>query len=524
MKRAVIWTAVSTQAQTQDDKISLQLQERNARAWCASNDYTVIAALTVPGHSRSESDIITLFEDYAAISVFAYHDLRKMWQAKAFDVLVAYSKDRLARSATGITWVIENTIRAGALLYTTDDAGGGGWITPDNYRFSAAIGGMTVTSGIEQFQHKTAASRSARVARGIPLRIPSTPYSHRIVFDDKGKPARLELDPDKRRFLNDLRDLVLQGVGWEDIEDALWQRGHGRDGKPFSRHFVYHLVHNPFFWGHSALRYQTPNPGGQATNHWLYDDSVPVPAEVEIHWNIGVAAWQGAEADAVIAELKRRRIVAKGRGGSSKNYAFTGLVVCGCCGYNMVYQYDPDGGQNPYYRCRPNKRQPTRCQRNRNIAEHKVVRFISPVIEALIQFGNLPLEDAGSDPSQNHSDQLKAEISQLEQRIMRLILKQSEPDLTPQIATMYDGQIRDFGVQLQTLQAEHRRLEVSSEQARLERSVRREAIEEIRGLKANDFWRLPSTQINQYLHRLFGNVRVELSPTRQLRLVKKSKK
>jgi hypothetical protein len=524
MKRAVIWTAVSGKAQAQDDKISLPLQERNARAWCEKNGYTVIANLIVPGHSRSESDIITLFEDYAEIGIFAYHDLRKMWQAKAFDVLVAYSKDRLARSATGITWVIENTIKSGALLYTTDDAGGGGWITPDNYRFSAAIGGMTVTSGIEQFQHKTAEARSARVARGIPLSVLNVPYTHRLVNDERGKPVRLELDVEKQRFLHDLKELILQGVGWEDIEDALWQRGHGRDGKPFSRHFVYHLIHNPFFWGHSALRYQTPNPGGQATNHWLYDDSVPVPSEVEIHWNIGVAAWQGADASAVIAELKRRRIVTKGRGGSSKNYAFTGLVVCGCCGYNMVYQYDTDGNQNPYYRCRPNKRQPTRCKRNRNIAEHKIVRFISPIIEALIQFGNIPLDDAGGDVSQPHSDHLKAEISDVEQRIMRLIRKQSEPGLTPQIATMYDEQIRDFGVQLQALQTELQRLEAAGEQTRLEQSIRREAIEDMRGLRLEQFWQLPSTQINQYMHRLFGNVRVELSPTRQLRLVKKSKK
>lgn len=519
MKRAAIWIAVSTQAQTQEDKISMSLQEQRGRQWCAANGYTVVAVLVVPGHSRSESDIITLFEDYAAIGVFAYHDLRKMWQSKAFDVLVAYSKDRLARSATGITWVIENTIRSGALLYTTDDAGGGGWITPENYRFSAAIGGMTVTSGIEQFQHKTAATRAARVARGLPLRILNTPYSHRMVFDDRGKPLRLELDAAKTRFLNDLRDVLLQGVGWEDIEQALWERGHGRDGKPFQRHFAYALVHNPFFWGHAAMRYNAPIPGGQATNHWLYDDSVPVPPEIEIHWNIGTPAWTGADADRIKAELKRRRIVTKGRGASSKNYMFTGLMVCGVCGFSMVYQ--EDARDNPYYRCRPNRRQPTRCQKNRTIAESKVRRFVHLLLEGLLKYGELPSETDTAQP-QLYVTQLRDEIQALEQRVVRLIRKQSD-DLTPQIAAMYDGQIRDFGAQLQSLQAELQRMEHQAEEVRHAATTRQEAIEELRGIRLEEFWQLPSTRINQVMHRILGDVRIELSETRQLRLVKKSK-
>jgi hypothetical protein len=519
MKRAVIWTAVSTQAQTQDDKISLSFQERRAREWCAANDYTVIALLTVPGHSRSESDIITLFEDYAAISVFAYHDLRKMWQLKAFDVLVAYSKDRLARSATGITWVIENTIRSGATLYTTDDAGGGGWITPDNYRFSAAIGGMTVTSGIEQFHHKTAAARSARAARGIPRGVNSVPYTHRMIFDERNKPLRLELDSTKARFLSDLKDIILQGVGWEDIEDALWQRGHGRNGKPFPRHFAYILIHNPFFWGHSALRYQTPNPGGQAVNHWVYDSSASIPEEVEIHWNMGVAAWQGADADIVIAELKRRRIVTKGRGASSRNYMFTGLVVCGVCGHNMVYQVDSKG--TPSYRCRPNKKLASRCKRNRHIAESKVKRFASLFLDGVINYGEVIADESNQPDLYQRSRQIATEIENLQQRIIRLIRKQSEADLTPQLIAMYDEQIRDFGGQLQALQIEFQRLETVSENTRQQLEVRNGAIAEIRAIKLDNFWQLPSTVINQCLHRVFGEFRIELDPIRQLRLVKR---
>ena len=48
-KNAIIWCAVSSQAQTAEDKISLPEQERAARDWCEANGYTVIDVLKVEG-------------------------------------------------------------------------------------------------------------------------------------------------------------------------------------------------------------------------------------------------------------------------------------------------------------------------------------------------------------------------------------------------------------------------------------------------------------------------------------------
>ena len=64
-KKAVIWCAVSTQAQNAEDKISLPEQEQAARNWCKENDLAVATVLKVPGYSRRESDIITALEDFA---------------------------------------------------------------------------------------------------------------------------------------------------------------------------------------------------------------------------------------------------------------------------------------------------------------------------------------------------------------------------------------------------------------------------------------------------------------------------
>ena len=72
-KKAVIWCAVSTQAQTAEDKISLPEQEQAARDWCQENTLSVSAILKVPGYSRRESDIITALEDFAEQGIYAYH-------------------------------------------------------------------------------------------------------------------------------------------------------------------------------------------------------------------------------------------------------------------------------------------------------------------------------------------------------------------------------------------------------------------------------------------------------------------
>ena len=93
--RAVIWKAVSSERQANDDKVSLEEQERLAREWCENNGYDIIKVLEVPGYSRRESDIITALDDFAQQGIYAYRDLRSMWQNDDFDVLVAYSHDRL---------------------------------------------------------------------------------------------------------------------------------------------------------------------------------------------------------------------------------------------------------------------------------------------------------------------------------------------------------------------------------------------------------------------------------------------
>jgi hypothetical protein len=80
--RAIIFLAVSSQAQVGEDEISLPQQEAEARAFAAAQGLEVVDTLVVPGFSRRESDVITALDEFAAQGIFAYHRLRDHWQRR----------------------------------------------------------------------------------------------------------------------------------------------------------------------------------------------------------------------------------------------------------------------------------------------------------------------------------------------------------------------------------------------------------------------------------------------------------
>jgi DNA invertase Pin-like site-specific DNA recombinase len=168
LKRAVIWKAVSSERQALEDKVSLPEQERLAREWCEANQYQIVRVLEIPGHSRRESDIITALEDFAQDGVYAYHDLRRMWQNKEFDVLVAYAHDRLGRSNTLHSWVVENVILEGMQIYLIAD---GGFVDLEDFRYKLAIGGMMVATPIDRLVRATSAAKDKLTLQGLPLAV-----------------------------------------------------------------------------------------------------------------------------------------------------------------------------------------------------------------------------------------------------------------------------------------------------------------------------------------------------------------
>jgi DNA invertase Pin-like site-specific DNA recombinase len=105
--RAVIWCAVSTLAQTADDKDSLPSQETAARELCKQNGWVIADVLIVPGHSRFYIDIHDCAHDMAAKGINAFYRLIELWEQEAFDVLVCRDFNRFARRPVAVQQTLD---------------------------------------------------------------------------------------------------------------------------------------------------------------------------------------------------------------------------------------------------------------------------------------------------------------------------------------------------------------------------------------------------------------------------------
>ncbi|GAB5492422.1 MAG: hypothetical protein Phog2KO_26370 [Phototrophicaceae bacterium] len=504
LKRAVIWKAVSSERQAHDDKVSLSEQERLAREWCDENDYQVIRILEVPGYSRRESDIVTALEDFAEHDIYAYSDLRRMWQNKEFDVLVAYAHDRLGRSNTLHSWVVENIITKGMQIYLLAD---GGFVTEQDFRFKMAFGGLNVASPIDRLIKAASVAKDKLIQQGLPTGA-KIPLSHTLIRDtESGKAIKLVLNEDYRQLFDDLATVFLEGVAYNLISKELYRRfGHVREnGKKYRANYFYELLYSPTFWGHLARGYTASSKNGNQRGAWAFDETVDPPANVIVARNVIPAVYEGDIADAVIAEMRRRMDVTGNRR-SSDTYRYAGLFVCGECGTPMGTRSKPKRGRTGL-RCSAVYARTYEIECNqRFLTPHRYLQArIEELLEQLVAGINpeiFSLQDDNSDHYSNKLKKLKKERDSLQQKILVLISEQSNAPIVAR--DLYRQQIETQSNRLDHVANDIQKLERSIEE---EGYVSREEVrtlDELRRLTLDCFWRLPDREINQWLRRLMG--------------------
>lgn len=96
VKRAVIYTRVSTDAQAEDDKASLSEQERMCRAYIDSKGWDYVRTYEDGGYSGRTTDRPSLQEMLS--------DIRE----RKFDAVVVYKLDRLSRKQKDTLMIIED--------------------------------------------------------------------------------------------------------------------------------------------------------------------------------------------------------------------------------------------------------------------------------------------------------------------------------------------------------------------------------------------------------------------------------
>ena len=116
--RSIIWTAVSSRAQNEPDKISLPQQESDSRELAQKNGWQVIDVMRVPGHSRRYIDFHKLAADASQSGIDAFQKLEAHWDAQDFDVMVVLDGNRFARTQALHAYIVERTIKIGARIYS----------------------------------------------------------------------------------------------------------------------------------------------------------------------------------------------------------------------------------------------------------------------------------------------------------------------------------------------------------------------------------------------------------------------
>lgn len=214
--RWVSWAAVSSLPQAKKVSIDDQLAENRQHA--ERHDGQIVAELVVPGESRS----IVLFED-ACRRIEAYEQLRRLIDAKAFDVLVYLDRSRLGRKASLSMSVVELCHSVGISCYETENPPAS--ITPTDTHDDALIGAIKSVGAqreIDKLRRRHEMGMADRVRRG---QFPSTPpYGYAWRWHEDGSRTVI-VDEQAAAVVRQLVALYLDGDGTITVADRLNELG-----------------------------------------------------------------------------------------------------------------------------------------------------------------------------------------------------------------------------------------------------------------------------------------------------------
>ncbi len=509
--RAIIWCAVSTGAQAEGDKFSLPKQEADARALCVQHGWEIIDVLRVPGHSRSYIDFHDLAAHASAEGIEAFNKLSQHWNEQDFDLLILRDGERLARTQSLMAYIVERTIQLSARLYSMAD----GWVDQNNFRMWISMAGYKASGDIDRLVKHQKNGMAERAKNGLPVS-PKVPLSHKLIRDENGKALRLEVNEGKRRLWDDLAETVLEGVAWKKVENELYTRyGHvDDDGRPYNMYYMYTLITNPMFWGHTAQGFRRRR--SKITRHsgmWIYDESEPVPDDIVVYRNTVPSVYTGELAERVKAEIKRRQETIQGKASPRRTHRFTGLFVCGECGSGMStysrYQHRGKPICQLGLRCNMAYQKPRNelfCHQKGYVPFKEIQAYLDARLRELLDGASSDIFGEPTSPAIDAQKQVaavQAELSDLEERIGTLIYEQSAAPEAAQ--SFYRKQVSDLASRSEILHKQLSQLERKAASATQESIIGTTTIAEIREISLDAFWQQPDRYINQMLYRLFGN-------------------
>lgn len=507
--RAVIWAAVSDPRQATEGKDSLVSQEEAARAFCERQGMDIVAVLRVPGFSRDYIDIHECAADMAKQEIYAFRDLLEMFKTDAFDVFVFRAGDRFGREQALHAYVVTTIVKKmNARMYETNK---GLWIDKSNYRTYTALDGFRAASEVDEIKSRVKMGLHGRFKEGKS--VPRIPRSHKRVYGPDGVEIGLEIDETQRPLWNEVKRLLLAGEAWHAIQTKLYDSGYRtEDGTPIRRMWMWRVLNNPYFWGHTAYRYYRKH------GTWAYDESVPLPDGVEIKRNTHQPFFPDTDPDTVRlkAELTRRATVIRGSASPTETHMFTGLLACTGCGRKMTASSATRAGKKyTYYRCQYKSLNISYCPGSREVSSANAQKAIDELLNFAVDNDNLSSIEPQHDSLIQQIADLERALVTLDRNIDTLITEQLEAD--PSSRRYYTQRIAVASQQAEAYRAEISQLRHAKVEQLHNHEQRRIALAEFKAI--DNFWALESRTINQLLHRIFLGQRLVIQVDEILRIV-----
>lgn len=517
--RILIWNGVSDPRQLKTkmgrEKVSLREQSSTGHTFVEKMNGLLVAEFFWDGESRWESDLEKALEDFAKQDRYQYHQLRDLWRKRGFDVLHCYHHSRLGRSFTLQSWVVENVVRSGALIYEHL----GGWIDENNYPGKIAINGFSNVSEIRRFTSMTTAARKERPRRGLYSVRP--PFTHLAEYDPlTGEQIRTIVNPEYRQMMLDLATLIIERVGWAMIPKALYERfGHlnPRTGNMYAAIDLHRLIHHPIMWGHlMETNLYGDNRSERSVQLWQIDASMEPPKGEIIHRNKCEPIFSGDLATRLLAELHRRPGI-KGKAVTGDTRMFSGLCFCAECLYRMrtaTNSWKSRFGRksHTYIECVTGTRNKAHgikmpCSNRTAMRTEVLQAHIDQLLHTCIEIQG-GIEAVFSPPDTNDGlqrlKQIEGDITREERRIRALIAQRA--DAPESLSAYYVEALRDADAKLKIMQSDAAQLRIQQSDYAKKNTYRAEALNDIR-LVLDRLWTLPEGEINQLLHAFFIDYR-----------------
>jgi DNA invertase Pin-like site-specific DNA recombinase len=493
--RAILWVAVSSGAQAEEEKESLPEQERRLREIAADRGWQIVDLITVPGHSR----VYFNYPEFAAAAAAeGMSDPARMfehWKRRDFDVFACVAGDRFGRSASIFNEVVERTYDAGAQVFTIRD----GLIERGNENTWAVMASYAASSEVRELKRRYQFGMNRRAAEGKPLS-PRVRFSHQIIRDARGKAVTMVVREELRPLFNDIATILLERVAWTALERVLFERyGHVADnGKPFPMYALYHLLNAPSFWGNSAR-----HAPADCRGDWVFDEGAPVPEGVTVYYGTHEAVYTGELAEAVKAELRRRRAL-RGSARPDTQYPLSALFACDECGYKLAWTNSNGRWRgarcNTAYVHRPYTTEP--CAQRQHMPEPYALDYMRQLVTLIVTTGDVQtaLASLATPEPPDETPELERQLAQLEAEGHTLIQNQLRAPAS--MSRLYEEQIDVLGTRIEAVRE---RLTAAKQRQPSDavRASRHAALTELQAL-GEVFWQQSPGKVNQVLRRVFA--------------------